>query len=545
MIQPAPDPSAALARPVMRLQRETVHIPSDTGVGGLHRPFARGDDGGRISTLETLYDFFIDDVPDPDEALALDPGFLRKLHMHWDVAAAMRKRELTVASMPDRVEQNPDAPDQHLAQQVAKYCSWAWEQLPGRHKLFQSMQRAVLAGGVGVEFDWHREATGVERPVAWHVIDKSRFLFDRRGRMSLRTRDNPVWGVRVPEAQASRFVRTFPPGKFVYHCHRQEPGTWEQPHLEGYTYFGVGEDVALYYIVTFDHFVMRFRLKWMEKYGMPPTLLYHPDNEAMTDDVRRIADSLRHESIVTIPKLMGQDAENDKNHFYAVEQLEVPTMTNDAFANFSKEWTKPKIDQLLLGAADEQQKSESGGYADHVSRQDSGPQIWYRWDATNISRTLTDQLIPAIARGRFPNLPPAYFPILTIEPKEERDRSQEMEIATSAAALVPIAEDEIYERCGFRKPKEGEPTVFTGGAMGAGDPFGMGLGGGPGAGMPPGGNRPGGPTEGGKPPGGPNAGPKGTPPTPATGGKPRAAMGQDGGKDSKGAAFNPLTSRAR
>src|SRR4051812_163278 len=98
----------------MRLPRESYTIPKDSGMGGLFRPFAKGQDGARTATLETLYDFFIDSVPDPDEALAQDPGFLDKLHAHPDVVAAMRKRELTVASMPDHIESNPDAPDQHV-----------------------------------------------------------------------------------------------------------------------------------------------------------------------------------------------------------------------------------------------------------------------------------------------------------------------------------------------------------------------------------------------------------------------------------------------
>lgn len=528
-----------VTRRQMPLPRETVYIPNDSGLGGLYRPFARGDAGGRLSTLETLWDFFIDDVPDPDEALRLNPEFLQQLHMHWDVQAAMRKREFTVSAMPDSVDPNPDAPDKSVAEQVAKYCQWAWNQLPDRFKLYEMMQYAVLSGGVGVEFDWHREVTGVERPVHYHVVDKSRFLFDRRGNMCLRTRDYPVWGVRIPQAEASRYVKQYPLGKFIYHTHRRQPGTWDRPELEGYMYYGMGEDVTLYYPVTFDNFVMRFRMKWLEKFGIPPTVLYHLDNEDPSR-IRQIADSLRGESIITIPKGMGGKDEDGANMFFKLEQLAVPTMTNDAFANFSKEWTKPKIDQILLGSAEEQQKGESGGYADHVSRNDSGPQVWFKRDARNIAETITTQILPAIARGRYPNLPAQYLPVFKIEPKEERDRAQEMEIASKAAAMVPLVEDEVYERSGFRKPKPDEKTVFLGGGGmgGAGDPFGMGLDTGGGPGGPPGGDRPGADDDGDDDQGGPARGKFG-----GGGAGLRKPIGGTGGRGSAGVNFNPLTSR--
>jgi hypothetical protein len=513
-------------RPLLRLPSESFHVPADSGTGGMFRPFGRGDAGGRTATLETLYDFFMDNVPDPDEALAKDPGFLDKLHTHPDVVAAMRKRELTVASMPDRIEANPEAPDPHVADEVAKYVALVWSEVPNIPMLYQQMQAAVLLGGAGHEWTWHREANGVERPVKFDAVHKSRFLFDRLGNLYLKTREFPSYGMMVT---AQNPLRRFPMGKFQYHVYRQEPGPWEQPQLEGYLYYGKGEDVALYLPVTFDAFVLRFRMKFLEKYGMPPTVLYHPDNvDAYRGEILRIADSLRGESIIAIPKLMGSNPEADREHYYSVEQLEVPTMGTDMFESFTEGWTKPRIDQILLGSGDENKKGEHGGYSDHVSRQDSGPQVWFRWDAGNISKTINAQVIPAIVLSRFPNLPRCYWPQHRLEPKEERDRAQEMDIATTAATLVPLAEDEIYERSGFRKPKEGEPTVFNGmGAAGGGDPFGLGAG-----------------DEDGPPRGAP-----GNKPKPAAkakpAGKPREGIGQDGGRGRGANAFNPLTSRER
>ncbi|MGD0767488.1 MAG: hypothetical protein ABSB42_04610 [Tepidisphaeraceae bacterium] len=64
-------------------------MPADSGMGGLYRTFAGAQLGARVSMLETLDEFWMNDVPDLDEALRLDPNIRMKLRMHPDVAAAI------------------------------------------------------------------------------------------------------------------------------------------------------------------------------------------------------------------------------------------------------------------------------------------------------------------------------------------------------------------------------------------------------------------------------------------------------------------------
>lgn len=445
-------------------------IPADSGMGNLYRPFAGAQDGSRVSTLETLYEFWINDVPDPDEALRLDPNIRMKLRMHPDVAAAMRKRELTVASFPDRIEPNPDATDSHVAKQVSDYVGWVWRQIPKRQLLYQQMQGAVMDGGRGHEWMWHREANGIERPVQFSAVDKSRFIFDRLGNLALRTRTEPVWGSYVMANPQSQVRNDFPRGKFTYHMHRQEPGPWDDPQLEGYMYFGCGEDVALYYVTTFDIFVLRMRVKWLEMFGFPPTDIYYPHNmPEFIGKLKTLVSQVGHETIATIPRLTGP-TEGEIDSLFKVQYRNVPTMSYDAFQTFSDKYTKPRVDSILLGSAEEGQKSEQGAYSEHIARQDSGPQIWFKWDARNIASTIQAQLIPPIVWGRFPNLPIEYMPIFKLEAKEERDRRQEGEILELGTKLVPVAEEEVYDKLGLRKPKEGEKTVTNPGSQGM-DPF--------------------------------------------------------------------------
>jgi phage gp29-like protein len=451
----------------IRLMQEggRYYIPVDSGSGKVYRPSAFGERGGRIATPETLYDYFIDYVPPPSEALAQDPYFLSKLHSHPYVTGGMLKRCLTVAAFPWRIEANPRAGDQKLARKISEYCTWVWAQIPHIEQIYyQCVDEGALKGGIGFEWNWHREADGSERPVEFNMVEMTRFVFDRLGNMSLKTRDYPVWGVYVSADLQKQYLKQFPRGKFMYYVHQKRPGTWDNPGLEGYMYYGLGLDAALYIPVTFDTFVLRFRMKWLEKYGLPPTILRYPMNEPVTQETVRIADSLRDESIITMPWLPPGTQAGDERNLYEIEQLEVPTMTNDAFHTFSTDWTKPCINTIILGDPGENATAEEsgGGYSERVTRRDSGLLSVARWDALNISATINSQIMPPLALGRWPNLPQDYIPVHRLEPKEEKDRVQEAEIIGKSSEFIEISKDEAYERLGFRRPNAGEETVGKG-----------------------------------------------------------------------------------
>jgi len=448
-------------------------VPTDSGQGDLYRPMATPEAEGRVATPETFYDFFVNDMPNPREAKKFDPQIDQKIRMHPDVRAAMAKREKTVASYPDRIDPNPLAPDQKLAKDLAKEIEWAFRQIPNMVNLYVWLQQAVICGGVGVEFIWQREANGTERPVSWYPVHQSRFSRDRLGNLALRTRTDPVWGAYVapnpsdelkrlmdPDQKDQEFIRNIErvPGKFMYHVYRQEAGTWDEPELEGYVYWGIGEDVALYYPVVWDWLVLRMRTKWLESYGDPPIDIYYPEalEDVIGPSLKKIASKARFGSVNTIPKTTGLPHEQGP---YEIVQRDVPKMSYDAFSTFTDGWAEKRINKILLGSSDESQKGETGGYADHVSRKESGPQVFFTMDAKLISNTFNTQLIPAMFRSRFPQMPMVYCPVHVLEPKEERDREQEAAIIEKASKIIDIGKDEVYEKLGFRQPNPEDEVI--------------------------------------------------------------------------------------
>jgi len=239
--------------------------------------------------------------------------------------------------------------------------------------------------------------------------------------------------------------------------HLRMPGTWDNTGLEGYVYYGLGEDVALAYVLTYDTFVLRFRMKWLEKFAMPPIDIYYADNmQQFIPNLRRIVDSTRGESSTTIPRPAGDKFDD----WFHIEQRQVPSPSYDAMAAFSEEWTRPRINAILLGESWE--KKKQGGFSNNQQEQESGPQVWFEWDSTNISQTITEQLVPAIIQmgpASINILPPSCFPIFTLEATEVKDVMKEIGVAKNLATLVPIATQELYERSGYRIPQDGEETV--------------------------------------------------------------------------------------
>ncbi len=435
-------------------------VVPDSGTGGVWRPSLQGTQGGRIATPETLYDFWINHVPDPAWAKAINPMIYSHLRTHPDVVAARRKREYRVASFPWRFDANPTAQDKQGASLAANYCTWVFGQISNVHHIFREMQEAVVDGSRAHEYMWHREADGSERPFKAIPVDRTRFVFDRMGNMALRTRFQPVWGAYVMSNPQDPVPESaFPRGKFTYHIHLRAPGGWENPQIEGYVYYGLGEDVALAYVLLYDTFVLRFRMKWLEKFGMPTIDVYYPD--AMSQYVptaRKLVDSVRGESACLIPRIAGEEY----NSYFEIKQREVPSPSYDAMADFSNDWTRPRIDSILLGEYNTGNKGKQQGYSSKVQEQDAGPQVWFQYDSMNINSTISEQLVPAIIQygpESVRNLPVSCYPLFKLEAAQDRDLMQSVGLAKQLSTLVPLSVREIYSNCGYRVPTDGEETV--------------------------------------------------------------------------------------
>ena len=465
-----------------------MSVPVDSRTGQVYRPTLQGPAGSPLSTFERYFDFFIDNVPDPDTALAMNPAFDELMRQQPDAHAAFLIREQTVAQYDWTI--NPadgdgiPGFDVALAAQVANYAKSVFNGLD-MTALHEDMQQAISLGGAGHEFIWQPGFDGVERPKRFIYIHKSNYVFDRLGNQALLTRGTPVWGsyssanTSQPPAPVKfadgRYASYFPDGKFIYHRYQALGGSWTRPAEAGYQYWGRGEDTRIYILVTAAQAVLRFWLKFLERWGIPPTDVYFPDNLRPSAEVQAIVSDAINGATNAIPRQIGQPYDS----MYHIETRNPPGGSNEYFFTFLDRYVAPKIRMIILGSADEQQNSgASGGYSDHVSRKESGSGVVFRRDGLRISETLNRQLVPHIVLRKFRGLPAMYWPKHSLLAEEERDRKQEIEIAQILSSLVPIKEDEVYERSGFTKPEEGDKIVFNKQGPGMDDPFAAAMAGG-------------------------------------------------------------------
>jgi hypothetical protein len=439
--------------------------PTDSGMGDVYRPKGTQEEGGFGATPETLFDFWLNCVYDPDEALSGDPTFTQKLVMNPDVASCFERRKLSVSRLPWHIEPSADPRAEKAdAQKVADYVKEVFDGLPKLRQLFNILEEAVLWGGQGINLAWAKR-DGAVQPVAWVPVHKTRFSFDRLGRMALLTREQPVWGRLVSEsavnpANGERAWTGVPAGAYLYHVWSVNQGTWQLPWLQGYWYYGRGLDVPLHLVVTFDAFVLRRRMKFFDRTATPLAVLSHPDNES-PQKINAIGRSIRGESVVDLPKPVGQA----KDYFYDLEFIQMPTGTQDLMANFYERWTQPNIEKILLSGGDVMDVGQTGSYSTGVSQHDKGPSIVYEYDAQQISETFNRQFIPHIVRNRpeYKDAPAHLMPTFVMAAKQEKDKAKELEALEKAARMVPIRQEAVYDLIPGAKPGEQDDTVFLGG----------------------------------------------------------------------------------
>ena len=154
-------------------------------------------------------------------------------------------------------------------------------------------------------------------------------------------------------------------------------------------------------------------------------------------------------------------ADSDYDSYFHIEQRAVPSPSYDAMATFSDDWTRPRINAILLGDYNNGKKNQ-GGYGSKVQEQDSGPQVWFEWDSTNISSTISEQLVPGIMKygpESICNLPVSCYPLFKFEAAPVKDVMSEVGVAKQLSTLVPLLKTEIYSRTGYTIPQEGDDTI--------------------------------------------------------------------------------------
>ncbi len=230
--------------------------PSRTSVG-LPRPSGQFRLDQRFAGPDTLFDFYLDIIPDPDFALRQDPRIYERLMRDPQIAACLFVRQSATAGMEWQWGADTADPiDRLIAYELNTVCRRQSLRFP---VVLRNFLDSILRGMAVQNVVWMRdEAMGNKIvPAEFWPLFKDRIVFDKQGRPALKTREAPFWGAHVPEKS------------FIIHVVDVDGGGWNSTEAEGYAFYGRGLGERLYYAKMFwDNFHL-FIIRGAERFGAP------------------------------------------------------------------------------------------------------------------------------------------------------------------------------------------------------------------------------------------------------------------------------------
>ena len=416
--------------------------------------------GGRILGMESDFAHWINSLSRPMDAILNDPNAEETCMEHPMLWACHQKRAYNACNQnwswfPSR---HPGA-DETESRAAADRMNEVWTALPNRMQIIYMCMLAVLIGAYGLEFVWKEDALGTLRPVEFYPVHPTQLPADRMGNYDALTRAQPVWGgimalnpQNIHEGRDLMEKTPLFPGKLVYHQHVRMGGSWERPQDMQWMYYGRGEIMSLYKYVTMDNFVTQYRIKYLERHGLPTLAIYYPQTNYDPTVIDQVISSWRGESTIRIPRRSLMD----KDSLYAVEILQPKSNSTDVFSSFSRDLIHPLIEAVYNLSSGVMMKAGKGGLAEAVEGEQAGPVVATTFDVNNIGQTFETQFAPWVLwrTKRFANMPLAHMPTFGCLNGQARNRLNELSVMEKLGQAAPTSLMDWYKKAGIQPPRQ-------------------------------------------------------------------------------------------
>jgi SPP1 gp7 family putative phage head morphogenesis protein len=361
------------------------------------------------------------------------------------VSGLVYKRLASVASADWTVE---PANDSHVAKQIAESFRLALVAFRGFRQFLFDTEWAVFDGRAASEIEW-----AIDTPVPYrspgaelgaHCRPKGH-IWIHPGRLSF----GPQRELRVVERhrqtslyyQVGDDLNSFTPGKIVQWMPRV---FGDYPEREGLL-------PRVLYWCFFKRFSWRHRMILTELFGIPWRIIETetgtdmpiPDAGAL-DDAEAAAENLGAETTLALEpgmKLRLESPHPESGTLFGMNSQEI----NDELAKLI----------LMQPTTQNGDPTRAGGVI--AERQEDLPKIM---DGTGLSEVITEQLAKPFTETNYGREALVNAPRFKLRTEPARDKKADLERADAAMNLgLELAEAEVYEVAGFRKPKHGEPVL--------------------------------------------------------------------------------------
>lgn len=241
----------------------------------------------------------------------------------------------------------------------------------------------------------------------------------------------------------------------VFIMHRFNPAAPDffSPAEQANIFHGVGLREDVFYPWFIAHRIHRNWVSFLERFAQGVLIIMHADHDDAAAAAEQAVEDYKQGNFILMP--IHADSTDIKK--FDVKILEAPANTGGLFKEYLLDYSSKKIRDIIEGQELTSTTAPTGLGSGVASAHQSTFQLFVRYDAMSLQRTLTEQLVWRLQRwnGIMPDVRLRWeFAI------EDTEAQQKMDAVNKAHGMgVSFIEDEVRELTGMSRPTEDDNII--------------------------------------------------------------------------------------
>lgn len=372
---------------------------------------------------------------------------------------SLRARQYPVAELPFTID--PDDPEDPEQVRIAQRLSRLIHAIPKFQFLKLHLLEAVWYGKAAVQLEWDFVRVDGERyllPVKHVYVNGDKLVFDFDGTPGVlvyRPMDAKGLEIRQSNWGPALFLRDeYFRDRFVIHEHEPEDSDYLFDSALAGAIHGMGLRSRIYWVYQVRHQVLGWIVDSLQRVSSNGFLVgYYPaGNPSAQEAVNKALEDLIDKSVCSFPITPSRD------NVSKIESIAPSTIAYDTMLSVVQYFDQI-IEVMILGQNLSSGTSSTGMGSEVANLHSLTLERIVRYDACNLSETLTSDLLDKIIKYNFGDLGFNLKLKLTVEKTNIKDQ------VTAAKGLwdmgVPLDEENLRDQAGFVAPRDRDDAVVN------------------------------------------------------------------------------------
>lgn len=390
-----------------------------------------------------------------DEAMRNCPAMARVMRNEPVIMQALRERQMPVCQLEWHIE--PDNPRDLRQAEAAETLTECIRRIPRLQQLFRCLQEAVWYGRYGVqlayEWDWSegRKRLNVR---SFLPINGDKLVFRYSGEVGLLV--HAAWGgaTAITDRGLAHFYDPQEREALIVHEFEPEDADFYEADMAGAVH-GVGMRGRLYWIFWLRQQVLSWMMDYLERVGAGGFTVYYYEhgNAESLEEVRTAAETQLRNNTILFPRYRG--GSNGESGGPGVERVEPSVAGAQLITELVTGYFDEVIRRMILGQDVVSDSNTIVGEGPADLHAGNFARI-VKYDAVDLSDTLTKDLVSVMNKYMFPNNPCPRFQFDVDKPNAD----EYMEgVKTFYEMGGEIDEDQVREVLGIARPEPGHRVL--------------------------------------------------------------------------------------